>query len=396
MKKYLPVLLSLCLLLIGNSCSRSSSGKYRIVHSSKYKDIILKSRKELDIHKFVSGIPGISVAVYLKNELIWSEGIGYANKELNVPVEPDTKFRIGGVSELFTGALLARYIEDGELNLKTPVRQYYPELPDSKDSLTLYTLAAHTSGIRNPTYKELSNQGFQTMRKGLSVFIEDSLLFKPGEYYHETDYDYDLIGATLERKTGKTFHKLLKEKLTDTLHLATTETDNPVNIIEKRSQCYDRSMVSNTVRATTQDNRHRAASVGMLSSAVDIATLMNEYLHPALFKPETVKLILTQMTLKNGIKINNGLGLFVGKDNRGRDLYMSSGSTKGGSAAVIAYPEFDLIVAAACNQTDGQDDLPVFKIAGNFIGFLEPTPEKPRTKSEKKEQQDTATKNPKE
>ncbi len=387
MKKYLLIVLSFSFLWMNISCEKQPSDKYKIIRSSKYKKIILESRKEIGFQMISTDIMGLSVAVYLKNQLIWSEGMGYANKELNVPVQPNTKFRIGGVSKLFTGALLAQMVENGELDLKTPICQYYPELPKDKDSISLYHLASHSSGIRTPTYEENNNQGYQTMRKGISVFIEDSLLFAPGQYYFETDYGYDLIGATIERKTGSFFYKILKKNLTDTLKLEATEVDNPITIIENRSQCYGRNLVSRTVRATTQDNRHRAASVGLLSSAVDIATLVNEYLHPTVLKEKTAKNILEPMSLNNETKLNYGLGLFIGQDNQGRELYMSSGSTNGGSASVIAYPKLDLVVAIACNQGEEQENLPVFKIASKFIDLLEPKQKKIEEQGTEKEKQ---------
>ena len=388
MKKYLLVVLSFSFLWMNISCKKSSSDKYKIIRSSKYKKTILECRKELGFYMFQADVPGASVAVFLNNKLIWSEGLGYANSELKVPARPDTKFRIGGVSKLFTGALLARFIEDGEIDLKTPIRNYYPELPKDKDSISMYHLVSNTSGIRPPDYKENDTQGYQTMRKGIAVFIEDSLLFNPGQYFYETDFGYDLIGATLERKTEKHFYKLLKEKLTDTLKLESTEADNPIVIINNRSQCFDRNIISRTVRATTKDNRHRAASVGLLSSSVDIASLVNEYLHPATLKEETVKMILEPMKLKNGSKLDTGIGINVIHDNQGRELYMTSGSTKGGSAAVIAYPKLDMVIAMTCNLSGEEESLPVFKVAGKFIELLEPKPET------KKEEKDKTKENP--
>ncbi|MDX9880774.1 MAG: serine hydrolase domain-containing protein [Prolixibacteraceae bacterium] len=382
MKKYLWIILSFSFLWTNISCEKQSSGKYKVIRSSKYKKLIIESRKEIGFQMFSSDIQGLALAVYHHNELVWSEGMGYANKELNVPVRPDTKFRIGGVSKLFTGTLLAQMVADGEFDLKTPVRQYYPELPADKDSITFYHLASHSSGLRPPSFNESTNQGYQTMRKGISVFIEDSLLFQPGSYFYETDYGYDLIGAAIERKTGKFFHQVLKEKLVDTLKLETTEADHPIAVIENRSQCYERNLIAKTVRATTVDNRHRAASIGLLSSAVDMAALMNEFLHPTLLKEEVVKKIINPMTLTNGIQLDSGLGLYVGKDNRGHELYMASGSTKGGSAAVIAYPKMDLVVAVVCNQGDENENLLVFKIAGKFIELTEP----PHTENEKEQQ----------
>ena len=93
------------------------------------------------------------------------------------------------------------------------------------------------------------------------------------------------------------------------------------------------------------------------------------------------------MVLDNGMVLNAGLGFFVGKDNLGRDVYMSSGSTKGGSASVIAYPKLDLVVAAVCNQGNEEDNLPVFKIAGYFSELLDPI-----QKDDKKENAEQSTK----
>ena len=386
MKKLLLIVVMLPFLWMTSSCEKQPVDKYKTVRLSKYKKTIIECRKDIGLQMFTSDIQGMSVAVYLNNELIWSEGFGYANKELNVPVSPATKFRIGGASKLFTGALIAQMVENGEFDLKAPMREYYPELPENKGGINLYHLLAHTSGVRTPTYNENNNQGYQTMRRGIAVFIEDSLVFAPGSYYYETDYGYDLIGAAVERKTENIFSKVLKEKLTDTLRLATTEADNPIAIIEGRSQCYDRNLISRTVRATTQDNRHRTSSVGLLSSAVDMASLMNEYLYPTVLSEKIATNITSPMLLDNGMQLNSGFGLYVGEDNRGRDLYLSSGTTKGGSAAVIAYPKLKLVVAAACNQGDEHENLPVFKIAGKFIELLEPQP-KPEPQENAEEQE---------
>lgn len=384
MKNYWLIILIFVLALSGNSCKKDSN-PYRVIRDSKYKKAIIDSRKEVGFHMFQADMPGLSVAVFHKNKLVWSEGMGYANKELKVPASPETKFRVGGVSKLFTGALVARLVEAGQVNLTSPIQEYDAELPKDKGQLNFVQLFSQSSGLRAPTYQEDNYQGYYTIQKGIEVFINDSLLFYPGEYVNESNYNYDLLGAVLEAKTGKNFQEILKENLTDTMHLATTTTDSPITLIDNRSQCYDRSIVARTIRSFAVDNRHRAASVGLLSSALDMARLMNEYLHPVLFKEETVQKILTPFKLENGIPLTSGLGVTVVKDNLGRDLYLAMGSTKGGSASVIAYPELDFVVAIACNITGEGENLPVFKIAGHFIENFDPR------KKEKKETENAET-----
>ena len=43
-------------------------------------------------------LPGLSVAVGINGDLVWAEGFGWANLEKQVPVKPETRFRIGNAS----------------------------------------------------------------------------------------------------------------------------------------------------------------------------------------------------------------------------------------------------------------------------------------------------------
>ncbi len=371
MKKLTFILLSFSFLIVSVSCKRESA-KSKNVYSSKYKQTIVDCRKELGLYLFTSDVPGMSVAVMVDNQLVWSEGLGLANVELNVPATTETKFRVGGASKLFTGALLAKMIEDGKIELNKNVKEYYPELPEDKNQITIHQLASHMSGIRPPTYEENKNGGYLTMKKGLEVFIKDSLLFSPGQYSYESDYNYDLLGVVMEEVAGDRINKLLSKNLTDTLHLDATMMDDPVANIPNRSECFERNMIARSMRSFTLDNRHRLASIGLLSSAFDLATLMNEYLFPKYLKKETVDHILEPLTFSDGAKGQFGLGPIIAMDNMGQPLWISNGTTNGGSASVIVYPNQKLVVAMACNLSNEQEGLPVFKIAEAFLKLLAP------------------------
>jgi serine beta-lactamase-like protein LACTB len=40
-------------------------------------------------------LPGLSVAVGVGGDIVWAEGVGWADIKTRVPVTPDTRFRIG-------------------------------------------------------------------------------------------------------------------------------------------------------------------------------------------------------------------------------------------------------------------------------------------------------------
>ncbi len=371
MKKFTIILLSLSFLLCFISCKKevdwSKNG-----YLSKYKKEINDCRKKLGIYLLTNDVPGMSVAVMHNNQLIWSEGVGFANKELDVVVTPYTKFRIGGGSKLFTGALLAKLSEDGKIDLTKNVRDYIPELPEDKAQINFLHLAGQMSGIRSPSNKEFLNSGYSTVENGMSVFVNDSLFYPTGEFIYESDFNYDLLGAALEKISGERFSKLLSNKLTDTLHLSSTVADDPVFIIPDRSDCYDRTLMAQLVRAASIDNRHRMASSGLLSSSLDMATLMNEYLFPKYLKKETVDKILEPIAMNNGDPGKYGLGPIISFDTKHQPVYICFGTTMGGSSCVVAYPNQKLVIAMVCNISNEYDKLPVFEISDILLKRIAP------------------------
>ena len=56
----------------------------------------------LDAHREYGGLPGVSVAVVLGGDTVWSKGYGYANVQAAAPCTADTLFSICSISKLFT------------------------------------------------------------------------------------------------------------------------------------------------------------------------------------------------------------------------------------------------------------------------------------------------------
>ena len=79
-------LIYLCLVvLFFTACINREKPTDRIINR-QYKTEILESKKLLRDFLFTTFTPGLSVSVSYNNEIIWSEGLGLASKELNAPV----------------------------------------------------------------------------------------------------------------------------------------------------------------------------------------------------------------------------------------------------------------------------------------------------------------------
>src|SRR2546425_10854572 len=58
-----------------------------------------------------------SVLVAENGKVIFKKGYGMANMEWNIPVETDTKFRLGSITKQFTSMLVLQFVQEGKIKL---------------------------------------------------------------------------------------------------------------------------------------------------------------------------------------------------------------------------------------------------------------------------------------
>src|SRR5215217_1890373 len=67
------------------------------IEGTAYQQEIMKARKNLLAMMNECKMPGFAVAVSSSGKIVWSEGFGYADLEIKVPVNTNTQFRIASV-----------------------------------------------------------------------------------------------------------------------------------------------------------------------------------------------------------------------------------------------------------------------------------------------------------
>lgn len=362
-----------------------------IVRSSKYKKSVAEAYQKIGLFCTINYVPGLTVAVSIDNQLVWADGFGYSSYELKTKTSPAHKFRIGQVSELITSLTAAKLYEEGKLKIDQPVSELLPELSQKKASYTIHQLGAHASGIR--AEKTAAGKGnsinFETL---IPSFVNDSLLFEPGNYTSHTELGFDLIGYIIQKSNNESFTKVVKNTLLDTLKLTNTIQDNPYAIIENKSNTYDYDYISQPMVSSPIDLRGKEASAGYLSSVLDLVKMGNTLLYPGFLKQESIDWITKPYILKNGQTSAYGFGIIVNKDNEGKTFLGQKGAVSGGSSALLIYPEDKLVIAIACNIGDSSWELPVFEIASIFQNQLHP--EKQAKVKEEQKQEDKAAKTP--
>ena len=94
---------------------------------------------------------GFSVAVVVKNKVVYARGFGYRDMAGKLPVTANTLFAIGSCTKSFTASLIGKLQNDGKLDIDKPVSNYLPQLKFYNDAMTntitLRDMMSHRTGL---------------------------------------------------------------------------------------------------------------------------------------------------------------------------------------------------------------------------------------------------------
>src|SRR5436309_4462425 len=140
-----------------------------------------------------------AVLVAENGKVIFKKGYGMANMEWNIPVETDTRFRLGSITKQFTSMLVLQLVQEGKIKLEGKLTDYLPDYrKETGDRITIHQLLNHTSGI--PSYTGLTNFFQDVSRNPYSVsdfvkkFASGDLEFQPGTKFNYNNSGYFLLG----------------------------------------------------------------------------------------------------------------------------------------------------------------------------------------------------------
>ena len=220
--------------LCGSLVAAYSLNAVKCKERNVYEETIKKCRKLLQSSMQRHGIPGAVVAVSVDGRIVWSEGIGLADVENNVPCSEDTIMRIASISKSLTAVAVAKAWQQGKVDLDAPIQKYVSTFPEKSVggvpvTITLRHLLSHTAGIRHyGKDKEFLNHEYfikdhyNTVNDSLKLFSNDELLSSPGTSFHYTTHGWTLISAVLEAAMGQPFLQFMREEVLHPLHMTST------------------------------------------------------------------------------------------------------------------------------------------------------------------------------
>lgn len=156
---------------------------------------------------------------------------GASDKPTYVHGDAGATWRWASVSKQLAATIVMQEVQAGRLALDRPVTDWWPEWPHVySDLITIRDLLRHTSGLADPNedgpnaksgmprfYRPPPGHG--TMQYEATHYCAEHPRAKPGLVYHYDNCDFIVLGALLERITGKPYAQLLQERIAKPLGL---------------------------------------------------------------------------------------------------------------------------------------------------------------------------------
>jgi CubicO group peptidase (beta-lactamase class C family) len=296
--------------------------------------------------------PGAAVIVVRDGQTLYRGAHGLANLELTVPLQPDHIFRIGSITKQFTAAAILLLAERGQLQLSDPITKYLPNYPAQGHTVTLQHLLSHTSGIAN--YTELP-AWHSTIRNDVSVeqliglFQDKPFDFPPGERWKYDNSGYVLLGAIIEKVSGRSYADFLRTNIFEPLHMASTSYEDSSRISPGRVPGYMRN--GEQWRNADFLSMTHPYAAGALTSTVDDLARWNAAIEQgALLSSTSWRRAGTSFVLADGTPTRYGTGWIVGRVGPVATLE-HGGGIHGFNAYVLRAPKEHLYVAVLANAS---------------------------------------------
>jgi CubicO group peptidase (beta-lactamase class C family) len=318
-------------------------------------------------------IPGLALGVYLDGKIAKVQGYGLANIEWDAPVKPDTIFQSGSMGKQFLATAVMMLVEEGKIALDDPVREYFPDAPESWTNITVRNLLNHTSGLAE--YIDTSRDGPLYLR---SDFTENDLYkkisalpmeFKPNERWRYRNTNYVVLGILIHKVTGKFYGDFLQERIFKPIAMANTRIISEEDIIPHRAAGYrlvngqikNQEWVSPTFNST--------ADGALYFTVLDLAKWDATLYTDKLLKKSSFAQMWTPTTLSSGERIPYGFGWHVDVVN-GHRLLEHGGVWQGFTTIISRYVD-DRVTVVVLTNLDAQHSDPK-KIAHEVAGLYDP------------------------
>lgn len=302
-------------------------------------------------------LPAIAIIVVDDQKTLWEAGFGEARPKS--PVTPETIYRVGSVSKLFTDIALMQLVEQKRVDLDAPVSRYLPEFhphnPFNQAEVTLRQLMTHRAGlVREPSVGHYFDPTSPTISQTIASLNQSALIYPPGEKTKYSNAGVTVVGAVVEKLTGLPFAKSVTKSVLEPLGSTASSftLTKPVAAHLAAGQMwtyYGRKFDAPTFALGTEPAGNMYATTGDLGQFLSMLFASGKGRNGQVLQPQTLEEMYRVQFDAPASKRGFGLGFSV-QDVHGRRCVGHNGAVYGFATVLEALPAEKLGVAVVATQ----------------------------------------------
>lgn len=272
---------------------------------------------------------------------------GLAEQEAGVANDSETRFRIASMFKMFTAVAVLQLVDAGKLDLDGTLASYLPDYPnrDLASRVSIRQLLTHSGGTGDIFSPEYFARREQVREHGdyIDLFGQREAQFTPGSATGYSNYGYVLLGAVIERVSGRSYYDYLQAEVFAPAGMTASGALPEHQVAAQLAVGYTNK------DGRLQDNRDTlpwrgTAAGGGYSTTGDLLRFVRALQAGQLLSAER----LAQATQSQNADGWYGFGFLVGGEGKLR-WFGHDGGAEGMSASLRVYPELGYVLVGLAN-----------------------------------------------
>ena len=259
-------------------------------------------------------VTGLSLALVDDQRVVWAEGFGYADLAHNVPATPETLYRAGSITKLFTASAILQLVERGLLDLDQPITTYLPEFsfktrfPDTPP-ITIRHILTHHSGLPRDIPLGMWSTNPQPYATVLHDLKSRYVLHPPNYIFSYSNLGMTVLGEVIERVSGEPYATYVSHAIFNPAGMTTASIETGVATSPLMAHAY------NQKKEEPELPLRDIPAGGLNASVLDLARFAQMVFAQGragdhhIVKPETLRMMLTPQNQGISLDLDLKMGL---------------------------------------------------------------------------------------
>ncbi len=175
------------------------------------------------------GVPGVAVAIVKEGKIVYTKGYGESSP--GVPITPQTPFLLASLTKSFTALSVMQLVEEGRIDLDTPITRYLPQLnfaDEASGKITVRQLLNHTSGFSTLSGRKhffSRDVGQEALERSVRDHSAERLTALPGKKFQYSNVNFNMASLIVAKVSGQTFEQYIRERIYAPLQMTSSFTN---------------------------------------------------------------------------------------------------------------------------------------------------------------------------